>query len=226
MTVFWETVYLSYQNEGAFWALSVNQRAEIGEAKELCKTNNSIGPRTKHASCPWINRDGNYKISHQPRCEILWQTTQENIGNTLKRESYLYLEDCNNPTMTKLIILENISNNPVAKAIANLFCISYLSTVSRALSQNSSDMNLLGRLRTHYLMWQIGEKLKYISRDRCGLFLQFWFIVLLTCLYVCIMLAALYEWILSDHCSGSCSCVSELPGHLKKTFWCNTVSRI
>lgn len=93
----------------------------------------------------------------------------------------MYLEDCNNPTMPKLIILENISNNPVAKAIANLFCILYLSTVSRALSQNSSDMNLLGRLRTHYLMWQIGEKLKYISRDRCGLFLQFWFIVLLTC---------------------------------------------
>lgn len=72
--------------------------------------------------------------------------------------------------MPKLIILENTSNNPVTKAIANLFCVSYLSTVSRALSQNSLDMRAWGRLRTH-LMQQTGEKLKYISRDRCGLFL-------------------------------------------------------
>ena len=126
-------------------------------------------------SCPRINRDGNDKISHQQSCEILWQTTQENIGqgavNSSNIQSYLYLEDCNNPSMLKLINLENISDNPVAKAIASLFCISYLSTVSRALSQNSLDMNLLGRLGTHYLMQQLGEKLKYISRDRCGLFL-------------------------------------------------------
>lgn len=41
--------------------------------------------------------------------------------------------------MPKVIILKNLSNNPVAEAIANIFCISSLSTVSRAFYQNRHE---------------------------------------------------------------------------------------
>lgn len=189
------------------------------EAEELCKANKIIGPRTKHASCPWINRDGSDKVSHPHNCGVLWRTTQENTGqravNRLKIQSYLYLEGRSNPSRRKSTVLENISNIPVARAIANLFCI----LLSFNCFKNFVPKELrdaFSRKAENTLSDAANWKLKYISRGRCELFLVFWFIALLTCLYVCVMLAALYKGVLSDHCNGSCS-VSESLGYLKKS---------
>lgn len=54
------------------------------------------------------------------------------------------------------------------------------------------DMTWLRRLRTSYLMGQIEKKFKCVSRDRCPPSIL---IYSFANLFICITLAALYEWV-------------------------------